>query len=106
MPCAAPRAALRSSARNVIMWAYYTILTYFVLALVVPVAWSVGRAYRGARGPRKVTCPRTDDFAIIELDAKFAARMHVMGDVRQRVGLCSRWPEAMGCAQECLRRAA
>lgn len=84
------------------MWAYYTVITYFVLALLVPVTWALGQAYRRAGGRRPVVCPSGQDSAIIELDAVYAARMHALGNPEGRVKQCALWPGRQGCDRQCL----
>jgi hypothetical protein len=77
---------------------------YFILALLLPIIWVVGRAYWKSQGRRQVTCPETEQFAVIELDAKHAAFMHVLGNLNRRVQGCSRWPQRRACSQECLKQ--
>ena len=84
------------------MWAYYTAITYFVLALLVPVCWALGRAYRRAGGSRAVFCPSDQEQTFIQLDAAYAARMHALGNPEAKVKVCSRWPGRQDCGRECL----
>ena len=86
------------------MWSVYTIIGYFVLALLVPIGWALGRTWLRKRGPREVTCPAIGGPATVGLDAWYAVRMHVKGDDEFRVRACSMWPGQGGCAQSCLAR--
>ena len=84
------------------MWSVYTIIGYFLLALLVPTGWALGRAWRRNRGPREVTCPASGGPAVISLDRWYAVRMHARGDDEFRVHTCSMWPDKEACAQRCL----
>jgi hypothetical protein len=75
---------------------------WFILALFIPTAWSVGKVYSRSRGRRIVICPETRRAVNIELDARHAVAMHVVGNPVQKVQECSRWPERQGCSRECL----
>lgn len=75
---------------------------WFILALLIPITWSVGKVYSRSRGRRIVTCPETNRAANIELDARHAVAMHVVGNPAQKVQDCSRWPEHQSCGRECL----
>ena len=76
---------------------------FFVVALVAPAAWALGRVYVRARGPREVNCPEAGRPAVIQLDARHAVTMHARGEEGRRVKNCSFWPERRGCVQGCLR---
>jgi len=76
---------------------------FFVLALVGPATWALGNVYRRNRGAREVTCPENGQFATIELDVRHALVAHSLGDMDQRVKMCSRRPEREGCDQACVR---
>jgi hypothetical protein len=84
------------------MWAYYTVITYFALALLTPVVWALGRVYRRASGRRSVLCPTGQESTLIELDAGHAARTHALGKAEARVRNCAHWPDRQGCGRECL----
>ncbi len=86
------------------MWAYYTVLTYFVLALLVPIVLALGGAYHRARRERSVFCPADQERSLVQLDAAYAARMHALGNPEARIKLCSRWPERQACARDCLEQ--
>jgi hypothetical protein len=84
------------------MWSVYTIIGYFVLALLVPIGWALGRTWLKKREPREVTCPEIGGSATIRLDPWYAIRMHARGDDEFRVRACSRWPGQGDCEQPCL----
>jgi hypothetical protein len=88
------------------MSVWYLIPMWFVLALVIPTGWSVGRAYRRSRGSRTVICPETGQPAGIELDARDAVAMHVIGNPVRKIQSCSRWPERQDCTQDCVAQVA
>jgi hypothetical protein len=79
---------------------------FFVLALIVPTAWSLGGAYRRASGTRLVRCPETNDLVEIGLDTAHAVKMHIIGYPQRKVGHCARWPERRDCGQGCVGLAA
>ncbi len=85
------------------MWSVYTVMAYFLLALLLPVGWSLGRTWMRARRPRVVTCPEAGVAAVIRLDPKFAVRRHALGDDELRVLSCNRWPENAACARDCIQ---
>jgi len=80
----------------------YLIPVWLVLALLIPAAWSISKAYKRTWGRRMVMCPETNRWANIELDARHAVRMHVLGNPARRIQYCSRWPERQSCSRECL----
>jgi len=79
---------------------------WFVLALLIPIVWAVSGAYRRAKGRRPVFCPEAGQTAVIELNRRDAALMHVLGNPVRRIESCSRWPESQDCGRECLIGAA
>lgn len=83
------------------MWPVYTIISYFVLALFVPIFWMTLSVRRRTRGTREVQCPRDGSRAIIGLDTWYAVRKHALGDPEFLVSRCSQWPRHAGCAQQC-----
>ena len=86
----------------VVMWVVYFVMSYFLLALIIPVVWSAGRVYLRVRGSRNVTCPASQDSALISADIPFAVESHLLSDSQLRVARCSRWPDARACDQGCL----
>ncbi len=79
---------------------------WFILALLIPTAWSVAKVYSRSKGRRIVICPETNRVANIELDARHAVAMHVVGNLGQKVQECSRWPEHQSCGRGCLTQVA
>lgn len=75
---------------------------WFLLALLIPTALAIGGSYRGAKGRRTVICPESSESALIALDARDAALMHVLGERPRRIESCSRWPERQACGRTCL----
>lgn len=88
------------------MWAVYTVIGYFLLALLIPVFWALGNTWRHARRARQLTCPALGAPADVGLDPWFAVRQHALGAYELRVLQCSQWPEHHGCAQACLAQIA
>jgi len=74
---------------------------FFVLALVLPAIWALGKVYARTRGTREVSCPDAHQLAIVQLDACHAVAMHARGETFRRVKACSLWPERRGCEQGC-----
>ena len=83
------------------MWALYSIMTFFVLALVIPAGWALTRVYREARGRSQVTCPETDEPELVQLDRRYAVAMYALGNPNVRLQTCTRWPERQNCDQGC-----
>jgi hypothetical protein len=75
---------------------------WFVLALLIPIVWALAGAYRRARGQRPIVCPQAGQSAVIALDRRDAALMHILGNPPRRIEFCSRWPEDQDCARDCL----
>ena len=88
------------------MWSVYTVIGYFLLALLIPVSWALGKTWRHARTARQLTCPQTGVAADVGLDPWFAVRKHVSGANEFRVLKCSHWPEHGDCGRECLAQIA
>ena len=84
------------------MWVVYTIICYFVLALLLPIGWASLRTWRRARTPLTVSCPAIGASALIAIDPGYAVKMHALGNYEYRVKTCSRWPGERGCGQQCL----
>jgi hypothetical protein len=80
----------------------YLIPVWFILGLLIPTAWAVSRVYSRSRGRRIVICPETNRSANVELDARHAVKMLVVGNPVQKIQACSRWPERQSCGRECL----
>ena len=87
------------------MWPVYLVITWFVLALVVPVSLASWHAWRRARTARRVACPVIGAPAVVTLDPWYAVRKHALGDNELRVIGCECWPERRDCGRECLEKA-
>jgi hypothetical protein len=80
-----------------------------VVALVAAVflGWMIRglvRSYVQNRGTRVVTCPETENFVAVKLDAGHAAATGLFGDTHLRLERCTRWPERQDCPQECIKQ--
>jgi len=84
------------------MWVAYAAIVYFLLALLAPAGWALGRTWRRTRISRQVTCPQIGAPALVTLDPWYAVRMHTLGNPELRVGNCACWPERRECGRECL----
>lgn len=84
------------------MWPVYLVITWFVLALVIPPVWSSGKVYARARNCREVACPVRQSSASIQPDALYAIKTNLTAEPRWRVQSCSLWPNGHECQQECL----
>ncbi len=80
----------------------YLIPLWFILALLIPLTWSVNKVYSRSRGKRVVICPDNHRAANIELDARHAVAMHIAGNPGHKIQSCSRWPDRQDCGRECL----
>ena len=84
------------------MWVMYFFISYLILALLIPLVWSVGRVYARMHNPREVRCPSGNRLAGIAPDVRYAIKTHLLADCALRVHSCSLWPERRGCRQECV----
>jgi hypothetical protein len=84
------------------MWSVLTVMGYFILALLLPIGWALGRTWRRARTSRHVTCPESGIPALVRLDPWYAVRMHARGDREPLVRECTRWAQNCECGQECV----
>jgi hypothetical protein len=82
----------------------YLIPVWFVLALLIPIVWSVSNVRSWAAGRRVVICPETERATNIELNCRHAIAMHAFGNPGLRIQYCSRWPEHETCGRECLKQ--
>jgi len=80
----------------------FLVPVWFVLALLIPLTWSVTKVYSRSRGRRIVICPENGRAANIELDARHAVAMHLVGNPTGKIQICSRWPEWQHCGRKCL----
>jgi hypothetical protein len=64
--------------------------------------WVAARTYLRFKGKAVVVCPENNQPAGVEVSALSAALTAVGGRLELRLDTCTRWPEKMGCGQECL----
>lgn len=86
------------------IWTMLTIYIVIVVALGIGLVFliqAVVRTYARYRGKRVVTCPETEQYAAVEVDAIHAAITSITGVPQLRLTNCSRWPERQGCPEEC-----
>ena len=77
------------------------------LAVILGFAWAAmafARAYVRYRGKRVITCPETEQYAAVDLDAPHAAVTCLWKGPDLRLSSCTRWPERRDCAQDCIRQ--
>lgn len=86
---------------STVLYAIIIIVALGVLYLVMRLA--IG-AYLSYRGKRLVTCPETNQPAVVEVNAIQAARTAMIGKPHLELDTCSRWPEREHCGQECLQQ--
>jgi len=84
------------------MWVVWFFLSYLLLALAIPVGWSLVPLWRRMRQARSVNCPFATTPAVVRLDAWYAVKMHALGERELCVEDCSRWPGNAACGQMCL----
>jgi hypothetical protein len=87
-------------------------MTATLLVIIAVVGLAVGlfvfraipgvRAYFAYRGKRLVTCPETHAAAAVDVAAGEAAVGAFLTEPTLRLKECSRWPERLGCGQDCL----
>ncbi len=77
-----------------------SVIALGVLYVLIPVA---ANTYRRFHRRRVVTCPETESFAEVGVDARHAAVSSAFGRPRLRIKNCTLWPKRKGCAERCLR---
>jgi hypothetical protein len=85
--------------------ALYTLYALAGIAVLVGVVLAVRallRTYLNYHGTRIVTCPETEKFVAVEVDAPRAALSRLFGTPELRLEDCTRWPERQNCAQDCI----
>ncbi|MGO9230557.1 MAG: hypothetical protein ACLQKA_15305 [Bryobacteraceae bacterium] len=79
---------------------------YLGVAIVVVLcgiaAWRIGGAWWKYRGRGVVTCPENRKPAGVKVDLRYAMTTALARPPEIRLQSCSRWPEKVGCGQECL----
>ena len=83
------------------MWSVYIVIGYFLLALAIPIAIAAASIWKKTRESRRVACPRDGLTASVALDRCYAIRMHLLGNPELLVRECTRWPQYVGCRQNC-----
>lgn len=56
------------------------------------------------RGKRLITCPETLTPEVVEVKTGRAIASSMVGEPSYRLSDCSRWPEKVNCAQDCVRQ--
>jgi hypothetical protein len=84
------------------MLVVFTVIGGLVLALLVSVAWPLGRVWWRTRGVQAVTCPGSGNPSLLRIDPWHAVGTHARGDAELRVLECFYWPERGDCARQCL----
>lgn len=70
------------------MWPVYTIIGYFLLSLLITVAWMTLSVRLRTRGAQRVKCPCDGRMALVELDSWYAVKMHALGNPELFVREC------------------
>jgi hypothetical protein len=83
------------------MWIVFFFISFLALALLIPTGVSLVPVWRKARVSRHVDCPASGHSAIIDLDPWYAVTTQLLGDPKQRIQDCSRWPQVRSCARNC-----
>jgi hypothetical protein len=78
------------------------VATALVLAAVFVLGRHLVLAYARYRDSRIITCPETDEAALVEVDAVHAALTSLVGQPDIRLQNCWRWPLNENCGQQCL----
>ncbi len=60
------------------------------------------RVYFMFRGTRLVTCPETQEAAVVELAARSIGMQAILDEPCLRLSECTRWPMRRDCGQNCL----
>lgn len=84
------------------MWVAWLFIAYLVLAVAIPLAWTLVPVWREARAARIVRCPEGSKSVTVRLDPWHGAKMHMRGDRGRRVQDCTEWPERASCGRGCL----
>jgi hypothetical protein len=85
--------------------ALYTLYALAGIAVIVGIVFAVRaflRTYLNYHGTRIVTCPETEKFVAVEVDAPHAAVTRLFGTPDLRLENCTRWPERQNCPQDCI----
>lgn len=85
-------------------WVLNFIPVWFILALLIPIAWKLATIRGRFRGNVPVTCPETQQPAWVKVDPRHAAAMMFTGNALRVLQDCSRGPVHLNCGQPCLRQ--
>jgi len=80
----------------------YAVLGIAVIVAIILAVRTFLRTYLNYHGMRVVTCPETEHYAAVEVDASHAALTCLLGTSQLRLDSCSRWPERQNCPQDCI----
>ncbi|MDO8835720.1 MAG: hypothetical protein Q7V01_08985 [Vicinamibacterales bacterium] len=83
---------------------FYALGTLIVVAVLYFAIRVPVRKYLEARGDRLVSCPDNGQEVAVRVDAVHAAVTPNSVSGHLRLESCTRWPEKVGCGQECLRQ--
>ncbi len=84
------------------MWVPYFFVSYLLLALAIPLGWSLVPLWRRASAARCVRCPDAQKPVTVRLDPWYAVKMHALGNPELRLQACTEWPGRRECSQQCL----
>jgi len=84
------------------MWVAWLFVGYLLLAVAIPLAWTLVPVWRAARAARIVRCPEGSKPVTVRLDPWYATKMHMLGDRGRRVQDCTEWPGRASCDRGCL----
>ena len=84
--------------------ARYVVMSVVCLVALFLLVRLIAVQYFRFRGTKLVRCPETKAFAAVKVAAGRCALKNVLGNSGLRLSTCSRWPERLGCDQECLRQ--
>src|SRR5579863_6573837 len=87
-----------------LLFGFFLFLVGAALVLLMPALWArqIHHAYAGSRA---VTCPENHQHVAVTIDARHAAFTGLGRRPELRLSDCSRWPERIKCAQDCLPEA-
>ncbi len=77
------------------------LLLFGIASLMVGYLLWMSSRKRSYAEPRTIICPENLDYATVTADGAYAARTALEGQELYRIASCSRWPEMLGCDQEC-----
>jgi hypothetical protein len=84
------------------LYTLYALAGIAVLVASVLAARAFFRTFFNYHGTRIITCPETEKYAAVEVDAQHAALTRLFGTPQLRLEDCSRWPERQNCPQDCI----